>query len=149
MITFGPSLIGQTEKTLNALLERCLDGTGLSEPEWVTLRIADHLTIAGSDDDLASAVASRAHRLDATQLVANLSARGLITDDRTSTTGRTIVDAIQGRVVAMTTPLWADFDPGDMRTTERVLNTVLNRAREVLALPPLDPRPKPAEPSRR
>jgi len=40
---FGPQLIGETEKTLGALLRRFLEGTGLSEPQWVTLRLADRL----------------------------------------------------------------------------------------------------------
>ena len=37
MVPFGPVLLGQTEKTLQALLRHTLTGTGLSEPEWVTL----------------------------------------------------------------------------------------------------------------
>jgi hypothetical protein len=40
---FGPQLIGETEKTLNAILRRLLQGTGLSEPQWVTLRLAGQL----------------------------------------------------------------------------------------------------------
>ena len=40
MVPFGPVLLGQTEKTLQALLRHTLTGTGLSEPEWVTLRLA-------------------------------------------------------------------------------------------------------------
>ena len=40
---FGPQLIGETEKTLNALLRRLLQGTGLTEPQWVTLRLANLL----------------------------------------------------------------------------------------------------------
>ncbi len=38
--TFSTQLIGQTEKTLNAILDRLLAGTGLNEPQWVTLTIA-------------------------------------------------------------------------------------------------------------
>jgi hypothetical protein len=37
---FGPQLLGETEKTLNALLRKSLRGTGLTEPQWVTLRVA-------------------------------------------------------------------------------------------------------------
>jgi hypothetical protein len=36
--TFSTQLIGQTEKTLNAILGRLLAGTGLSEPQWVTAK---------------------------------------------------------------------------------------------------------------
>jgi hypothetical protein len=41
--TFGTPILGQTEKALNAILDRQLAGTGLTEPQWVTLT----LTIAG------------------------------------------------------------------------------------------------------
>ena len=40
---FSPQLIGETEKTLNALLRRSLEDTGLTEPLWVTLRLAGQL----------------------------------------------------------------------------------------------------------
>jgi hypothetical protein len=40
---FGAALIGQTEKTLNAILDRQLAGTGITEPQWVTLT----LTVVG------------------------------------------------------------------------------------------------------
>jgi hypothetical protein len=37
---FGSSLIGQTEKALNAILDKQLAGTGMTEPQWVTLTVA-------------------------------------------------------------------------------------------------------------
>ena len=37
---FGPQLVGETEKTLTALLRGFLAETGLTEPQWVTLRVA-------------------------------------------------------------------------------------------------------------
>src|SRR4051794_14104975 len=39
-ITFGPELIGRTEKALNAILTRELAATGVTEPRWVTLTLA-------------------------------------------------------------------------------------------------------------
>ena len=56
---FGPQLIGETEKTLNALLLRHLDGTGLTEPQWVTLRLADQFdgTVDTTDSSPWSATA--------------------------------------------------------------------------------------------
>src|SRR6478609_5823315 len=36
---FGTQLLGQTENALNAILARQLAGTGLTEPQWVTLSI--------------------------------------------------------------------------------------------------------------
>ena len=58
--TLSPQLIGQAEKTLNAILERHLSGAGLSEPQWITLTLA----VMGGDpigrDQLARRVASAA-----------------------------------------------------------------------------------------
>ena len=38
--TLSTRVIGQAEKTLNAILARLLEGTGLTEPEWVILTLA-------------------------------------------------------------------------------------------------------------
>jgi hypothetical protein len=40
---FGAALIGRTEKALKAILDRQLAGTGITEPQWVTLT----LTVVG------------------------------------------------------------------------------------------------------
>ena len=69
---FGPQLIGETEKTLNAVLLRFLDGTGLAEPQWVTLRVANMLDGTVDRDGLVAAVADRAHFTDAAYLVEDL-----------------------------------------------------------------------------
>ena len=69
---FGPQLIGETEKTLNAILLRFLDGTGLTEPQWVTLRVANMLDGTVDRDGLVAAVADRAHFTDAASLVEDL-----------------------------------------------------------------------------
>ena len=52
---FGPQLVGETEKTLSALLRKSLHGTGLTESQWVTLRVAD---LTGGSAD-AAGVADR------------------------------------------------------------------------------------------
>ena len=69
---FGPQLIGETEKTLNALLRRHLDGTGLTEPQWVTLRLADQLGDTADLEGLADVVRDRADFADAHDLVGAL-----------------------------------------------------------------------------
>jgi hypothetical protein len=43
--TFSTQILGQTEKALGAILDRQLAGTGLTEPQWVTLSLA----VAGSE----------------------------------------------------------------------------------------------------
>ena len=73
---FGPQLIGETEKTLNALLRRHLADTGLTEPQWVTLRLADQLGDTVASEGLVDAVRDRAHFDDADDLVGALGGAG-------------------------------------------------------------------------
>jgi hypothetical protein len=129
---FGPQLLGETEKTLNALLRRSLHGTGLTEPQWVTLRVAA-LTEASADiDGLARVVADRAHFVDAAQLVRELTERGLLEDGRLTTAGRELIESVLAKSAAETGPIWDDFTAGDLAVTTRVLNELLTRARAVL-----------------
>jgi hypothetical protein len=69
---FSPQLIGETEKTLNALLVRYLDGSELTEPHWVTLRVASMLDGQVDGDGLVDAVTDRAHFGNAAALVGEL-----------------------------------------------------------------------------
>src|SRR5262245_49306157 len=96
-IPFGPQLIGQTEKTLGALLRRSLEGTGLSEPQWVTLRVADQLDGTVDTDDLTAAVADRAQFPDAAHLVTELTSRGLLADGQLTTAGRDTITSVLAR----------------------------------------------------
>ena len=139
MNTMNPALIGQIEKMLNLLLHRSLQGTGLTEEEWVTLRIADHLALAHVEDGLAASVQDRAGLDDASVLVAGLEQCGYLENDRVSGPGREVVDAIQGRIEAATVPLWAGLDDGDIEVANRVLRVVLNNARAELGREPLGP----------
>jgi Helix-turn-helix family len=129
---FGPQLIGETEKTLNALLLLYLEGTGLTEPQWVTLRLAGMLD--GVDTDgLAAAVADRAHFTDAEQLVGGLTARGLLDNGRLTSAGRALVADVQASTAAATAPIWDGLPTDDIAATVRVINEVLDRAHAALA----------------
>jgi hypothetical protein len=131
---FGPQLIGETEKTLNALLRRALEGTGLSEPHWVTLRIAQTLDrSAGDAAGLAGVVRDRAHFRDAERLVAELAARDLLAGGGLTPGGRELVAAIQARIAATAGSIWEDLPADDVAGATRVLNEVVTRARAVLA----------------
>jgi hypothetical protein len=130
---FGPQLIGQTEKTLNALLADVL-GDRLSEPQWVTLRLAHQLaTQVGSSDDLACAVADQAKFADAAELVRGLTAAGLLEDGLPTVRGRALVAEIQAEVAELSAPIFTDLPESDVAGTTRVLNEVLTRTRAVLA----------------
>ena len=130
---FGPQLIGETEKTLNALLRRHLADTGLTEPQWVTLRLADQLGDTVAPEGLVDAVRDRAHFDDADDLVGALSARGLLADGRLTTAGRELLTSVQAALAVDTAPIWADLPADDVAAATRVLNEVVARARVALS----------------
>ncbi len=132
-VPFGPQLIGQTEKSLDALLAPLI-ADRVTEREWVTLRLAHAPTRAvAGQDDLAAEVADRARFADAADLVAALTARGLLAGGVPTTAATTLVAEVQARIDATVGPIWAGLDPDDVAATERVLNEVLCRARSLLA----------------
>jgi hypothetical protein len=129
-IAFGPELLGQTEKTLSALLTRALDGTGLTERHWVSLRLAE----STEDGKLAQVIADRARFADAPQLVVELSDRGLIADGRLTAAGRELMGLVRGRTASLIGPLWDNLPADEVASATRVLNTVLSRARTALSV---------------
>ena len=129
---FGPQLIGETEKTLNALLHRFLQRTGLTERQWVTLRLAGMLDGSVDADGLITALADRAHFSDAGDLVAELTDRGLLADGRLSAAGRELTTTLQTTITADTAPIWDDLPSDDVAAATRVLNEVITRARVLL-----------------
>jgi len=128
---FGPQLIGETEKTLSALLRMFLDGTGLTEPQWVTLRLADLLDGAVDAHGLAAAAADRAQFRDAADLVGELTSRDLLDHGRLTFAGRSVIATVQATITAETAPIWNDLPADDVAAATRVLNEVLTRARAV------------------
>ncbi|HEY0949018.1 MarR family transcriptional regulator [Nocardioides sp.] len=132
-LPLGPQLIGQTEKALNAVLGEILDGR-LTEPEWVTLRLAHLLEEqVHQHDDLVAAVADRARFADAARLVEGLTDAGLLHDGRPTARGRALVAELQATVTARTDWIWRDLPAEDVAATERVLAAVHERARSALA----------------
>jgi hypothetical protein len=129
---FGPQLIGETEKTLNALLLRHLDGTGLTEPEWVTLRLSDLLDGTVDTNGLGAAVGDRAQFRDAGRLVGDLTDRGLLSDGRPTVGGRELLTTVQAAVATDAGAIFGDLAPDDVAAATRVLNEVRGRARVVL-----------------
>ena len=134
---FGPQLIGETEKTLNALLLRHLGALGadheLTEPQWVTLRVASMLGGTVDRVGLAAAVTDRAHFPDALQHVDDLTARGLLDNGHLTTAGRDTLTRVQTSLADDTSELFGGLVPDDVAATTRVLNDVLDRAHVLLA----------------
>ena len=132
-LPFGPVLIGQTEKTLQALLRRALADTGISEPEWVTLRLAAMLDGQVDDAGLVSAVADRAKFVGTAEIVDTLIDRGLVADGRPTEVGREMVTSVLAVSDRANGSIWRDLPADDVRAATRVLNEVLRRARELAA----------------
>lgn len=129
MIPFGPQLIGQTEKALSALLQTVLTPHGLSEREWVSLRLTAQFDGAGELD------AFLADRLPATEvgpILTDLRHRGLLAGSALTPTGEARVAEIGREIADLTGPLWADLDPHETDAAAAVLNRVLDKARLLL-----------------
>jgi len=126
MTNFGPQLVGQTEKTLQALLGQALDGTGLDERQWVTLRLADQ----PDGRPLRERAADLARFADADALVSALEARGLVAADAATDAGHAVLADVLARSAALSGPIWDDVPDAD--AAARALNEVLNRARAAL-----------------
>jgi hypothetical protein len=124
--TFGPQLLGQTEKTLQALLAQVLDGTGLDERLWVSLRLADQ----PDEMPLRDRVADRARFGDADELVTELERQGLVAGDAPTATGHAMLETVLARSAAVSGPIWDDIDDAD--AAARALSIVLARARAAL-----------------
>jgi hypothetical protein len=124
--TFGPQLIGETEKTLQAILRRSLTDTGLDERLWVALRVA-----AQPDGTrLGDRLADRAQFEDADELVTSLEQRGLVANDAPTSDGRALLERVLAKSAALSGPIWDDIEDAD--AAARALTEVLARARAAL-----------------
>jgi DNA-binding MarR family transcriptional regulator len=140
--TFSTQLIGQTEKTLNVILDRLLAGTGLDEPQWVTLTLA---VMSGGPVERATFVGRVAGSLkvgdaQARRSLNELAAAGLLeapdvdgASVRVTDAGRELHGRIRGTVSEITERMWGDLPPEDLAAAGRVLTTVLERANAELA----------------
>jgi hypothetical protein len=124
--SFGPQLLGETEKALNVLLRRSLAGSGLDEEQWVTLRVASGHD--GPIGTLAAQVADRAQFRNTDRLVAQLEEKGLIAGERPTSKGNELLrDVLGGNA-----NIWQDVPDAD--AAARALSTVLDRARAAIAV---------------
>jgi hypothetical protein len=148
---FGPALIGQTEKALNAILDRQLAGTGITEPQWVTLTLT---VVSGGAVDRAElirrvATATRFSRAAVADRIAELTAAGLLRGgdggsdgdgdsgdgDRVEVTdeGHARWTRVRTAIGPITQGLWGDLPAEDLAAAARVLRVVLDRAHAMLA----------------
>jgi hypothetical protein len=137
--TLTPRVIGQAEKTLNAILARQLVGTGLAEPDWVILTLAatsgeppgrDQFTRTVADALKISEAGARA------RIGAMVTAQQLqITGEGVTVTGAALQvhERIRAATAGITQQLWGDLPAGDLATAGRVLAIITERANAELA----------------
>jgi DNA-binding MarR family transcriptional regulator len=140
--TFGTPVIGQTEKALNAILARQLAGTGLTEPQWVTLTLTVMSGGTVDRDELTDRVAGALKVSDAQAQarIAELAAAQLLqapdgeeSPVKLTDAGRQLHGQIRTAVTQITERLWGDLPAEELATAGRVLSTVLARANAELA----------------
>jgi hypothetical protein len=131
---FGPSLIGQTEKALDAILIRELEGTGVSAAGWVVLKLASGPDGRLSRQDLverANVQAKFAPEKSEAE-IADLLSLGMLDTDGDELAPTPPARELQARVIATTDSirarLWGDLPEADLATAGRVLKTALTRA---------------------
>jgi len=134
---FGAQILGQTEKALNAILDRQLAGTGLTEPDWITLTLTAASGGTLGLGQLASQVAGalKVSPAIAQARIADLAAAQLLQTGggdeplvTLTSAGRQLHGRIRGAVTEITERMWGDLPAGDLVTAGRVLSVVLSRA---------------------
>jgi DNA-binding MarR family transcriptional regulator len=140
--TFSPQVIGQTEKAMNAILDRLLVGTDLTEPQWVTLTVTANSGPTVNREQLIGRLvgAVKVTEAQAQTLVTELATKGLLqaagkkgSELELTAGGRQLHDRIRSATTAVTERLWGDLPAEDLATAGRVLTTVLARANAELA----------------
>jgi DNA-binding MarR family transcriptional regulator len=140
--TLNTAVIGLTEKALNAILGRQLAGTGLTEPQWVTLTLTVNSRGTLDADQLIGRVAGalKVDEAEARARIAELAAAQLLLAPDGKGSPVTVADSgqqlhteIRAAVTQITERLWGDLPAEDLATAGRVLNTVLARANAELA----------------
>jgi DNA-binding MarR family transcriptional regulator len=140
--TLTPQIIGQAEKTLNAILYRLLAGPGLTEAQWITLTLT---AAGGGSTGRGRLVAQVAHGLKVSEAQAqehldSLVAAQLVEDSgddaepvRLTAAGTGVFGQIRGAVTEVTKRLWGDLPAADLATAGRVLSIITERANAELA----------------
>jgi hypothetical protein len=132
--------IGRTERTLRALMDQVLAGTGGTFHQWVALNFT---AVNGESIDRPQLIArlTNALRIDDTAadaVITELAAEGLLQAESESVValsdaGRVRYARIRDAIDQTTVPLFADIPADDEATTRRVLTTISDRADTQLA----------------
>ena len=152
--TLNPQILGKAESAHRALLDRVLDGTGITYHQWVAL----NLTL-GADaierDQLMGRMSGALKIGDASALTAmvDLIAAGLLEEQpgdsagiRITDDGRKLHSAIRSKVGEIVARLYRDIPADDLATAGRVLVAVTAAADVELGTPPTTTSFRPSRP---
>lgn len=139
---FGTALIGQTEKALNAILDRQLAGTGITEPQWVTLTLT---VVSGGVIDRTELIrrvggATQFSEASVAERISELTTAGFLRDGgdgriQVTDEGQARWTQVRAAIGPITQGLWGDLPAEDLAAAGRVLSIVLDRAKAVLVGP--------------
>jgi hypothetical protein len=138
--SFSPQIIGETEKALNAILERLLAPAGLTEPQWITLSVTAASGGAVEREQLVARLvaAAKFSEAQAQARISELAAAQLLeapdgSPVKLTDAGRELHGRIRAGVIPITKRMWGDLPAEDLATAGRVLSIVLARANAELA----------------
>src|SRR5260370_3210143 len=139
--TLPPQVMGQAEKTLNAILYRLLAGPGLTEAQWITLTLTAGGAGSAGRGQLLAKVAHglKVDEAQAAAHIADLAAAQLVQDPgdgapvRLTAAGEELYRQIRAEVARVIERLWGDLPAGDLATAGRVLSIITDRADAELA----------------
>ncbi len=139
--TLSPRVIGQAEKTMNAILDRLLAGPGLTEAQWIALTLTAGGAGPAGRGQLVAEVADGL-KIDAARAQAHvdsLAAAGLVRDHgdgapvRLTAAGEQVYRQIRAATAQVIQRLWGDLPAEDLATAGRVLSIITERAGAELA----------------
>lgn len=127
--------IGRTERTLRALMDQVLAGTGGTFHQWVALNFT---AVNGESIDRGQLIAGLANALQTDDTAAEATIAEMV-DERLlltasgsvvalSDAGRERYARIRAAIDQTTAPLFADIPADDLATARRVLTTISERA---------------------
>jgi DNA-binding MarR family transcriptional regulator len=132
--------IGRTERTLRALMEQVLAGTGGTFDQWVALNFT---AVNGDSIDRSQLIARLADALQIDETAAEATITYMSEERLLQTASGSVVslsDAgreryarIRAAIEQTTAPLYADISADDLATARRVLTTISARAKAQLA----------------
>jgi DNA-binding MarR family transcriptional regulator len=128
--------LGEAERTLRALLQTELDEAGLSFPEWTTLVTLDVAGPLPRAELVERQIVGRIAPADeAEAAIDRLVAAGLLVTEpalaRTEA-GEALYRPLRHRVNELSLRIYAGLPPDDLATTQRTLDEIARRARDVL-----------------